>query len=115
VQVVKFDYTIMSKKGCENEVTDTLSRNVQNKNGESECNVVIEVIPIWIEEIKDNYEGDQWVQQVMNEDESVQQEKQATRYLGIIMVKNRLYVGIAGDWRCKVITWMHDSNVGVIH
>jgi transposase InsO family protein len=110
-KLLGFDYTIQYKKGSENRVADALSRREEDVGFKAECNAVTELIPTWIEELKGSYENDEWAQQILREDDRLG-EGHIAKHQGVIRVKGRLYVGQSHGWRCKIITWMHDSHVG---
>jgi hypothetical protein len=73
---------------------------------------VTELLPAWMNEIKKSYEADEWVQDILHDQFSSNEKKNITIHQGIIRVKDRLYISSTNGWRCKVIMWMHNSNLG---
>lgn len=79
---------------------------------EGNTHSLIEIIPQWLEELKESFEQDNWAQQVMNGTRDSNSQENITVHQGVIRVKGRLYVGTSKEWRCKVMNWMHDSSIG---
>lgn len=62
-KLLGLNYKIENKKGVENKVVDALSRKEGNEEvGGAEINMVSELIPQWVEDIKNSYEGDKWIE-----------------------------------------------------
>jgi Integrase zinc binding domain len=111
-KLLDLDYTIQYKKGIKNVVADALSRKMNVAVGKEESMAVTELIPVWMEELKESYEEDEWVQAALRGQLSSREKENITVHQGIIRVKGRLYVGSAKGWRCKVMMWMHNSSIG---
>ncbi|KAJ1687481.1 hypothetical protein LUZ63_018871 [Rhynchospora breviuscula] len=64
-KLLGLDYTIEYKRGVENVVADALSRREgQHMNSGSELTLVSELVPEWVQELKQSYENDEWIQGV---------------------------------------------------
>jgi hypothetical protein len=81
------DYKILYKKGYENHVADALSRKVQTQPDNGTTMVVTELIPSWIEKLKENYHGDKWAQERLRSDNSSQVMEEVLVHHNIIRVK----------------------------
>jgi hypothetical protein len=58
--LLRLNYTIEYKKSVENKVVDVLSR----KEGHSKIMRIFELISKWVDDIKESYEGDKWIEEV---------------------------------------------------
>jgi hypothetical protein len=69
------DYTIQYKKGVENKVVDALSRlTIREEKGE--VTAVTEILPTWLEELKESYAQDEWAKAVLDNVESINKNKE---------------------------------------
>ncbi|KAJ3684341.1 hypothetical protein LUZ61_013505 [Rhynchospora tenuis] len=112
------DYIIEYKKGRDNKVADALSR-VQGQNwflGDqcAEVTAVSEILPQWIQELTQSYEGDQWVNDIKNKATlpTTEQHSLYTVCQGLIRYKGRICVGNHGNWRHQILQSLHDSSIG---
>ncbi|CAH9094973.1 unnamed protein product [Cuscuta epithymum] len=113
-KLLGFDYKIEYKKGPENKVADALSRrNQQDDKVAENCYVISVVKPIWQEELIQSYVGD-----VEAEEASLQlvttpyNMSYFSYHDGVLRHKNKLYVGINGDLRDKLVSMIHGSAAG---
>jgi hypothetical protein len=111
-KLMRLDYVIQYKKGVDNRAADALSR----KFGEEitgELTTVTEILPTWLEELKESYKDDEWATQVLQVSTARAQEgEKVTVHEGIIRYKGKIYVGNSFNWRNKVLQSLHDSSVG---
>jgi Integrase zinc binding domain len=110
--MMSLNYTIQYKKGCENMVADALSRRDEITTDSAQNIAVTELIPTWIEELRSSYDGDEWAQVILKGEGTTQVNDHTNVHIGVIRYKGRLYVGTGSNWRCKIMSWMHDSNIG---
>lgn len=64
-KLLGLEYTIQYKKGVENKVADALSR-VEHEHREEVLNMTV-LVPQWIEDLRQSYEGDQFAQQILEQ------------------------------------------------
>lgn len=104
------DYTIQYKKGKENLAADALSRRgVEEGNNQA----ITAVVPTWISEVSESYEGDQKVQQIIAEILLHPDSQPNYSYKqGVLKYKGRIYIGDKGELRGKLIDLMHASSLG---
>ena len=63
-KLVDLSHEIQYKKGKENVVADALPR----RDGEDlEYAVMVSVVPEWVKEVIESYEGDEWAQNLIRE------------------------------------------------
>lgn len=108
-KLMGYNYTIEYKKGAENGVADALSRR------EEEATVAhINIIqPMWITEVIGSYEGDSWAQEAIAECTVRPLDVSFFHYeSGLLKFKGRVYVGSTSDLRSKILTYIHQSNMG---
>jgi transposase InsO family protein len=111
-KLMGLDYVIQYKKGTENRAADALSRRPSSTKT-TELNAVTEVLPLWVQELKESYVGDEWATQVLKGGELLDsQREKVTMHEGIIRYKGRIYVGVSSDWRSKIVKILHDSSIG---
>jgi Integrase zinc binding domain/Integrase core domain len=74
---------------------------------------VTELIPQWMEELKDSYSGDTWASVILarSQDGQVLPTKIIV-HGGIIRKGSRIYVGCNNHWRGKLVQSLHDSSIG---
>ena len=100
----------MLKKGKENVVVDALSR--RGKEG-AECAATTTVIPEWMKEVIESYVGDNWVQDLIRGALACPEPDSDFSYQsGILRYKGRGVVGKEGEIRKKLITALHNSQLG---
>lgn len=58
LKLMEYDYKIEYKAGKENVVADALSRLPQTEHDNEDCQAITVVIPEWIQDIQNSYEGD---------------------------------------------------------
>ncbi|KAJ4745297.1 polyprotein [Rhynchospora pubera] len=109
-KLMGLDYKIEYKRGVENKVADALSRQPLCQDGE--CLAVTELIPQWVEEIKESYQCDAWAQELQSKIQQHEASAHYTVHQGVIRYKGRIYVEKHGDWREKLMHEIHDSSVG---
>jgi uridine phosphorylase len=54
------------------------------------------VLPKWIEELRESYEGDVWAQEVLKGAVDANMQGKLSTHLGVIRYKDRFYVGPDG-------------------
>ncbi|KAJ4807007.1 polyprotein [Rhynchospora pubera] len=113
-KLLGLDYVIEYKRGCDNKVADALSRRLNDcAPTVSETMAVSELVPVWVTEIKQSYEQDQWIQDLIDKFQEGTLAKSIYSYNhGVLRYKSRICVGNAHNWRNKVLQEMHDSNLG---
>ncbi|KAJ3690878.1 hypothetical protein LUZ61_020042 [Rhynchospora tenuis] len=116
-KLLGLDYKIEYKKGIDNKVADALSRKPGQFEKkcfeESELQVVSELVPQWVEEMKASYVQDQWIQGLKTKIEKGEDENnKLTVHQELVRYKNRLCVGATSGWRNQLIKEVHDSHVG---
>jgi RNase H-like domain found in reverse transcriptase/Integrase zinc binding domain len=112
-------YKIEYKKGVENKVVDALSRREGHIGQLLVCNEKIqsvsELIPRWMEEIRDSYRNDKWIEGLRSKLQSNSlhgSNPLLVEHAGILRYKGRICVGNHGDWRHKILHEFHDSALG---
>lgn len=107
-KLLGLNYTIQYKKGNDNCVADALSRREWGK--EAELQAISSARSLWIEEISNNYVGNELATKILTE--NLINPDSNPEFLvanGLIKYKKRLYVGESSDLRSKLIQQMHDS------
>jgi Integrase zinc binding domain/RNase H-like domain found in reverse transcriptase/Integrase core domain len=111
-KMLGLDYEVQYKKGVENLAADALSRrggHVASGN----LAAVNEILSTWIEELKNSYQGDTWVDSILacnHKGESLLEG--ITVHEGVIRKDRRIYVDSTSNWRTKMIESLHNSSVG---
>jgi hypothetical protein len=65
-------------------VADALSRREEHTPVNAENMAVAEIVHIWIEEMKESYEGDEWAQEVLKEIKKQTDTSEVTVHQGVI-------------------------------
>ncbi|KAJ4810364.1 polyprotein [Rhynchospora pubera] len=113
-KLLGLDYVIEYKRGCENKVADALSRREESPSlMEQQLLAVSELVPVWVEEVKQSYDNDTWSQDIITRlNEGTADNANYTLQNGLLRYKNRICVGNSNMWREKLLKEMHDSNLG---
>jgi RNase H-like domain found in reverse transcriptase len=92
-KLLGLDYVIQYKKGVDNKMADALSRREIVQENSTHM-AITEINHVWLEELKESYQGDKWTQDIIHK-ETTQQElpSQVKLHCGIIRKKGRIYVG----------------------
>ena len=103
----------IGKKDVQKDEVELAEREMHNKK--AEIHVVSELVPRWVQEVKDSYEQDDWAAELKRklEDSRVQlSPHHLTEYQGVIKYKGRICIGNNGDWRQKIMHELHGSCLG---
>ncbi|KAJ4807982.1 polyprotein [Rhynchospora pubera] len=112
-KLMGLDYKIEYKKGIENKVADALSRQVTGRKEEKfETLTVTELIPQWVDEIKDSYINDTWIEGLQNKNSGLNSESKFTQSNGLWKYKDKLCIETNGGWRERLIGEVHNSSQG---
>ena len=110
-KLLGLSYEIHYKKGKDNVAADALSRQGREEIGE--CSAVSCAVPSWIQEVLESYKEDEWIKETISQVLlTPTQVPDYSYHDGILRYKKRLVVGDQGDIREKIITALHDSQVG---
>ncbi|KAJ4811165.1 polyprotein [Rhynchospora pubera] len=116
-KLLGLDYKVEYKKGKNNQAADALSRVVLQEEGnvvsEAKLQAVSEIVPRWVDELKQSYENDVWLEKT--KERLDKREVDSTKYTwhqGLLRYKQRIYVGTSGQWRNKLMEEVHNSNLG---
>ena len=91
-------------------MADALSRKGRD---EAECAVTSTVTPEWMKEVVGSYMGDDWAQDIIRGLLTCSGLSSDYNYQsGILRYKGRIVVGQGGDIRKKLISTLHDSQLG---
>ncbi|KAJ4821432.1 polyprotein [Rhynchospora pubera] len=112
-KLLGLDYKIEYKKGIENVVADALSRRSHDETLNKELMMVSELIPAWVEELQQSYEGDEWSSSLRKKiQEGEMDSNKYSIHQGLIRYNNRICVGGSNEWRAKLIQEVHNSSLG---
>jgi hypothetical protein len=93
-KLLGLDYTIQYKRGVENRAADSLSR-VLHEPAAGTIMAVTELIPQWVEELKDSYSGDAWAAEILAKSQAGQARPTTiTVHCGIIRKKCKGLCGL---------------------
>lgn len=102
------NYSIVYKKWVENNVVGALSRRESNELMEGQFTTISSIQLAWLTEVQDNWNHDEWVQQLVAEIiVGLEQIEGYTYSNSILKFQGKLYIGISGDLRSKIIRDMH--------
>ena len=111
VKLLGYNYTVEYKKGKENKVADALSRVKQKIYSL----ISSAAVPVWITEVVQSYKGDtkckELIQQLTVAPTSV---LNTSLTKGIIRVHGKIYIGASTELRGKIISSLHNSELGGI-
>ncbi|KAJ1691085.1 hypothetical protein LUZ63_015240 [Rhynchospora breviuscula] len=96
-------YLIGKPFGVENKVADALSR-VQKpievtQQGIGVVQAVTELVPTWMDKVKESYEDDAWIQGQFEKLKADNADEKYIQHQGVLKYKDRLCVGRARQWR----------------
>lgn len=104
-----YNYKVEYKKGRENRVADALSRVVYKE----QLNAIATAIPVWITEIINSYEQDEYCKEMIRKlTVDSQAEPNYTLNGEILRYKNRVIVGANSKLRQQLIMSCHSSSLG---
>lgn len=109
-KLLGLNYEIQYRKGVENKAADALSRYPR---GEESCQAITTVTPIWMQRVKQSYDGDAYYSQVLISkpiDPSTYADYSVVA--GIIQYKGRVVIGSAGELRQSVLKGVHSTPFG---
>nr|XP_025884730.1 uncharacterized protein LOC112940684 [Solanum lycopersicum] len=116
-KLLSLDYKVQYKKGAENKVADTLSRQFEDKEGSMlhalACvSSISSMVPTWVREIHKSYKDDLEVTALISEFSVSHLDPHLFHYSSsILRRKGKVYVGNTGELKHQLITTFHDSPV----
>ncbi|KAJ1702741.1 hypothetical protein LUZ63_002520 [Rhynchospora breviuscula] len=111
-KLLGLDYKIEYKKGIDNVVADALSRREGHEN-ETKTHAVSELVPVWMEELKQSYTDDEWIQELKNKWEKGELDTEKySMHQGLLRYKNKICVGNGHQWRRRILQEIHNSSIG---
>lgn len=113
LKLMEYDYKIEYKAGKENVVADALSRLPQTEHDNEDCQAITVVIPEWIQDIQNSYEGDIQAHKMLSMI-GTDSDPNRTYSLesGILRYKGRIYVGDSNSIRTILLQDYHSSAFG---
>ncbi|KAM7497180.1 hypothetical protein LguiA_021594 [Lonicera macranthoides] len=112
-KLMGLDYTIVYKRGCENKVADALSRREFKEDEDAQCNALTTIQPAWLSEVSNSWTGDELVQTILAKLLSGSNDLSGYTFTNdTLRYKGRLYIGVNGDLRQKIIQELHHSGSG---
>jgi hypothetical protein len=104
--------TVQYKKGVNNKVADVLSRQIHD-NSACVSMTITEILPKWVEDLKESYVGDSWDEEILSKhDVDLQLDNKIKVHCGVIRKRDNMYVDSSHRWREKLIKVMYDFSFG---
>lgn len=111
-KLLGIDYKIVYKKTTENRVVDALSRLPETNNKDQVHSISIAQLH-WLQEVVNIYDQDVYAQEIITQLSTGDEDNSHWQYVqGLLKHQGKIYVGISGDIRRKLIHELHDGVVG---